>query len=189
MQKLNVVGLMLLLASPVALAQSSSDPLETAIFKNGLWLGGGASWSDIDSSSGSLSYDDDSFGYNLAIGYQFLNYFGVAAKWKDLGGFEDTTAGTSVDVDVDGYTIGFGAGYPITRRVAVNAGIGYYDFDFEDNVAGSAGNDDSGVYLSAGVSSSIGNIVVQPTFVIYNTDLADLWSLELNAYWKFELGN
>jgi hypothetical protein len=72
-----------MLTSQIGLAQSSSDPLETAIFKNGIWLGGGASWSDIDSSLGSLNYVDDSFGYNLGIGYQFLNYFGVVAKWKE----------------------------------------------------------------------------------------------------------
>jgi opacity protein-like surface antigen len=178
-----------MLTSQIGLAQSSSDPLETAIFKNGIWLGGGASWSDIDSSSGSLNYVDDSFGYNLGIGYQFLNYFGVVAKWKDLSEFEDTVAGTSVDIDVDGYTLGLGAGYPINKRIAVNAGIGFYDFDFDDNLSGSSGEDDSGAYLSASVSSAIGNIVVQPTFVIYDTDLADLWSLELNFYWKFELGN
>jgi len=113
----------------------------------------------------------------------------VVAKWKDLGEFEDTVAGTSVDIDVDGYALGLGAGYPINKRIAVNAGIGFYDFDFDDNLSGSSGEDDSGAYLSASVSSAFGNIVVQPTFVIYDTDLADLWSIELNFYWKFELGN
>ena len=113
----------------------------------------------------------------------------MVAKWKDLGEFKDTVAGTSVDIDVDGYTLGVGAGYPITRRIAVNAGLGFYDFDFNNNISATSADDDSGAYLSASVSSAIGNIVVQPTFVVYDTDLADLWSAELNFYWKFEMGN
>lgn len=184
-----VIAMTLMLTAGIATAQSSDNPLDTRIFRNGLWVGGGVSWSDLDSSSGSNSFADDSVGYNLGVGYQFLNYFGVVARWRDLGEFEDTIAGQRTKVDVDGYTLGVAAGYPVTRRIAVNAGVGWYDFDFDDDLAASGGNDDNGAYLSAGISSAIGRIVVQPTFVIYDTDLADLWTAELNFYWKFEIGN
>ena len=179
----------LLLTAQFALAQSSVDPLDTRIFKNGLWLGGGVGWTDLESESAGSQISDNSFGYNLGVGYQFLNYFGVSARWRDLGEFTDSVAGQSVTVDVDGYTLGVSAGYPITERIAVNAGLGYFDFDFDDSLAGSGGNEDSGGYFSAGLSSEIGNIVVQPMVVVYDTDLADLWTLELNFYWKLELGN
>jgi hypothetical protein len=75
----------------------------------------------------------------------------------------------------------------LTDRIAVNAGIGYYDFDY--NTPGSSSTDDNGAYISAGLSSEIIRIVVQPNLVIYDTDLADLWSVELNSYWKIKLGN
>ena len=43
-----------------ALAQSSSDPLDTRIFKNGWWVGAGVGYTDLDADD--IDFDDDDFG-------------------------------------------------------------------------------------------------------------------------------
>jgi hypothetical protein len=179
-----VTAAALVLGSQAAFAQSSNDPLQTRVFKNGFWLGGGAAWSTAELDG--TSFDDDSFGYNVGAGYQFANYFGVSALWLDLGVFDDQ----GVDIDVDGYRIGLTAGYPFSGRIAGTASAGYYDFDVDASGSGfSASGDEDGLFLSAGIASEIGRIVIAPQFVWYDTDDADLYSLELNFYWKIEAGN
>jgi opacity protein-like surface antigen len=166
-----------------ASATFAQDPLDARVFQDGLWLGGGVNWSNLDISGGG---DDDAWGYNLGVGWQFLRYFGVSAKWKDLGEFKDGPA----KADVDGFTLGLGAGYPVTPRIAIHGGLGYYDFDVKASVSGSpsVSDGDDGLYLSAGVSSQVGRVIIQPMFVWYDTSDADLYSIELNAYWKFGFG-
>lgn len=179
-----------MLAAAPAWSQSSTDPLDTRVFKNGFWVGGGVSWSNLEVDG--TSFDDDAFGYNVGIGYQFANYFGINAKWRDLGGFESEISPGSGDVDgdVDGYTVGLTAGVPVSGRIAVIGGAGYYDFDVEGSQGGgSASDSDSGLYLNAGVASEVGRIVIQPGVMWYDVDDGDLWSLELNFYWKIEAGN
>jgi opacity protein-like surface antigen len=170
-----------------ASAQDSSDPLDTRIFKNGWWVGGGVSWSDLDADDINLS--DNDFGFNLAVGYQFLNYFGLNARYRYLGEFTDTiNPPNSTDVTIDGYTIGATAGYPISKRIAPVIGIGYYDFDFDAN-SGVNDNDSQGVYISGGIATQIGRIVIQPNLVWYDVDDYDLTTVEVNFFWKFESGN
>ena len=146
-----------------AMAQSSSDPLDTRIFKNGWWVGGGGGWSNLDADD--ISFDDDAFGFNLAVGYQFLNYFGVNARYRNLGEFTDqllTVNGTgNVDVEIDGWSTGVTAGYPLTKRIAPVIGVGYYDFDFDAN-NGVSDNDSQGAYISGGIASQIGRVIIQP---------------------------
>lgn len=182
MKKTAIVLAAVAVFSQAAFAQSSTDPLDTRVFKNGLWIGGGGSWTngEIDGTT----FEDDSFGYNIALGYQFANYFGVNAKYKDLGEFEDQGG----KLDVDGYTVGFSAGYPITGRVAVTGGIGYYDFS-ADLSGTSLSGDEDGLYLSAGLASEIGRIVINPSLIWYDASDVDLYGAELNFFWKFELGN
>jgi opacity protein-like surface antigen len=176
----------LLLAQTVA-AQSSSDPLDTRIFKNGWWVGAGVSWSDLDAND--ITLDDDDVGYNLAVGYQFLNYFGVNARYRYLGEFTDKiNPPDSADVQVDGYTLGASAGYPITQRIAPVIGVGYYDFDFDAN-SSIDNNDSQGVYVSGGIATQIGRIVIQPNLIWYDVDDYDLTTVEVNFFWKFESGN
>jgi hypothetical protein len=165
-----------------AMAQSSGNPLDTRIYKNGVWLGGGINWTEIDPDGGD---DDNQLGGNIGIGYQFLNYFGVNARYKWLGSYD--FGGPFDDVDVDGYTLGASAGYPITQRVGIIGGIGYYDFDLDAGGQGDGSED--GLYLSGGIATEIGRIVIQPQIVWYDTDDADVYGLEVNAYWKFEMGN
>jgi len=171
-----------------ATAQDSSDPLDTRIFRNGWWLGGGASWSTIDAND--ITLDDDDFGFNVGVGYQFLNYFGVNARYRDLGEFSDQiNPGTGdTDVNVDGWSAGLTAGYPITQRIAPVIGLGYYDFKF-DGSNGISSNDSQGIYVSGGVATQIGRIVIQPNLIWYDVDDYDLATVELNLFWKFEAGN
>jgi opacity protein-like surface antigen len=166
-----------------AFAQSSNNPLQTRINKNGIWLGAGATWSDMDDSNvNGQTFDDESFGYNLSVGYQFLNHFGVNASWYDPGEFKDK----GNKIDVDGYALDFSAGYPISGRIALTGLIGYYDFSGDTNFAGS--QDQDGVRLGIGFASEVGRIVFRPRFVWYDADV-NLYSLELNFAWKIELGN
>lgn len=179
-----IAGLALCLAGPAALAQSAYDPLDTRVFRNGFWLGGGASWSslDIDDST----FDDDSLGYNVGVGYQFANYFGISGRWLDLGGFDDA----SQDADLDGYRVGLSAGVPFSGRVAGLFSAGYYDFDTDTEPASVAADDgEDGLYLTAGIASQVGRVVVEPQLVWYDAENADLWAAELNFYWKIEAGN
>lgn len=177
----------LLFVQPSA-AQNSTDPLDTRIFKNGWWVGGGVGWSDLDADD--ISLDDDSFGFNVGIGYQFMNYFGVNVRYRNLGEFSDeiNPGSGNVDVDIDGWSAGLSAGYPLTKRVAPVIGIGYYDFDFDAD-SGIEDNDSQGLYVSAGVASQIGRIVVQPNLIWYDVDDYDLLGAEVNFFWKFEAGN
>lgn len=171
-----------------AAAQSSTNPLDTRIFKNGWWVGGGASWSTIDADD--ISLDDDDFGFNVGLGYQFLNYFGVNVRYRYLGEFSDeiNPGSGDTDVEVDGWSGGITAGYPITQRIAPVIGLGYYDFDFDAN-SGIEDNDSQGIYVSAGVATQIGRIVIQPNLVWYDVDDYDLATVEVNVFWKFETGN
>lgn len=175
-------------AAQPAFAQSSNDPLETRIFKNGLWFGAGGIWSDLDPDISGAD-DDDDIGFSGTIGWQFANYFGVNARYKDLGEF---SIGSGADIEVDGFTVGANAGYPITGRIAIIGGAGYYDFDTElsgSSVSGNFSDDDNGLYLSVGGATQIGRFIISPEFVWYDTDDADLYSLELNFFWKTEIGN
>ena len=171
---------------------SSNNPLDTRIFKNGLWFGAGGIYSNLDPDGSGLD-DDDDFGFSGTIGWQFLNYFGVNARYKDLGEFSVGSGSSNIDVDVDGFTIGANAGYPITGRIAIIGGAGYYNFDTKYSgsfVSGTIGGDDEdGLYLSVGGATQIGRIIISPELVWYDTDDADLWSLEFNFYWKTEIGN
>lgn len=172
-----------------AVAQSSDNPLDTRIFKNGWWVGGGAGWSDLDADD--VTLDDDSFGFNVGLGYQFLNYFGVNVRYRNLGEFSDSLSpgnSSDVDVDVDGWSAGLSAGYPLTKRIAPVIGIGYFDFDFDAD-SGVEDNDSQGVYVSAGIATQIGRIVVQPNLVWYELDDYDLIGAEVNFFWKIESGN
>lgn len=174
--------------SQSAVAQSSNDPLDTRIFKNGWWVGGGVGWSDVDADD--VILDDDSVGFNVGLGYQFLNYFGVNVRYRNLGEFSDSInpGSSSVDVDIDGWTGGLTAGYPISKRIAPVIGLGYYDFDFDAD-SGIEDNDSQGLYVSAGIATQIGRIVVQPNFIWYDVDDYDLLGAEINFFWKFETGN
>lgn len=177
----------LLFANSVA-AQDSQNPLDTRIFKNGWWVGGGVGWSAVDADD--ITLDDDDFGFNVGIGYQFLNYFGVNVRYRNLGEFSDSiNPGMSdVDVDVDGWSAGLTAGYPLTKRIAPVIGLGYYDFDFSasNNIKD---NDSQGIYVSGGIASQIGRIVIQPNLIWYDVDDYDLYGVEVNVFWKFEAGN
>lgn len=178
-----------LFVSPLAVAQDSDDPLDTRIFKNGWWVGGGVGWSAIDADD--VELDDDSIGFNVGIGYQFLNYFGVNVRYRDLGEYSDSiNPGNSsdVDVDVDGWSAGLTAGYPLSKRIAPVIGIGYYDFDFDAD-SGIEDNDSQGLYVSAGIASQIGRVVIQPNLIWYDVDDYDLVGAEVNVFWKFEAGN
>jgi hypothetical protein len=182
MKKFLVAGLCAALLSQTAFAQSSNDPLDTRIFKNGIWLGGGGVWTNADGQSGT-NLDDDAFGFDLSVGYQFLNYFGVNATYYDLGEFKDN----GIKIDTDGYALDFAAGYPLTGRIAITGIVGYYDFS--GDISGFPGDaDDDGLRLGVGLASEIGRVVVRPRVVWYDSD-ADLWSLELNFAWKIEIGN
>ena len=161
---------------------NSSDPLDTRIYKNGIWVGGGLNWTDIDPDK--TSDDDNAVGANIGIGWQFLNYFGVNARYKHLGAYD--FGGPADNADVYGFTLGANAGYPITGRIGIVGGIGYFDFDI-DGVPGS--NDENGLYLSGGAVTQIGRIIIQPELVWYDADDADVWGFEINTFWKFELGN
>lgn len=180
-----------------AMAQSSSNPLDTRIFKNGLWFGAGGSYSNLDVDD---LDDDDDIGGSVTVGWQFLNYFGVNARYKYLGEFSvggnvSGIGNVSADVEVDGFTVGLSAGYPITGRIAVIGGAGYYSFDTEfdfDGALSSLSNvndDDDGLYLSFGGATQIGRFIIQPELVWYDTDGADLYSAEINFFWKTEIGN
>lgn len=173
-----------------AMAQSSDNPLDTRIFKNGLWFGAGGSWASLDPDGSGLD-DDDDFGYSATVGWQFLNYFGVNARYKYLGEFSVGSSGSNVDIEVDGFTLGLNAGYPITGRIAILGGAGYYDFDLEADISGSPNqnDDENGLYLSFGGATQIGRFIIQPEVVWYDVDEADLWSLEVNFFWKTEIGN
>ena len=177
-----IVALSLALISTASYAQSASDPLDTRIFRNGLWLGAGAIWSNADIDTPKV--DDEAFGYNVSIGYQFLNYFGVEARWNDLGEFKEGAA----KVDVDGWNLDFIGGYPITQRIGISGRIGYYDFD--GKVTGGGKADQDGLKLGIGLGSQVGNIIIRPQIAWYDTDSGvDLWALELNFAYKFEMGN
>lgn len=170
-----------------AIAQSSDNPLDTRIFKNGWWVGGGAGWSDLDADDINLS--DDSFGFNLGVGYQFMNYFGVNARYRYLGEFTDQiNPGQNTDVKVDGWTAGLSAGYPLTGRIAPIIGVGYYDYDFDAN-NNISDSDSQGLYISGGIASEIGRVVIAPTLIWYDMEDYDLWGAEVNVFWKFETGN
>ena len=80
-----------------AAAQDSQNPLDTRIFKNGWWVGGGVGWSAIDADD--ITLDDDDFGFNVGLGYQFLNYFGVNVRYRDLGEFSDTIPVEIIGID------------------------------------------------------------------------------------------
>ncbi|UCG71893.1 MAG: outer membrane beta-barrel protein [Chromatiales bacterium] len=177
----------LLLANSAA-AQSSQNPLDTRIFKNGWWVGGGVGWSDLDADD--ITLDDDDFGFNVGIGYQFLNYFGANVRYRNLGEFSDqiNPGSGDVDVDVDGWSAGLSAGYPITQRIAPVIGLGYYDFDF-DAGSGIEDNDSQGIYVSGGIATQIGRVVIQPNLIWYDVDDYDLYGVEVNVFWKFEAGN
>jgi hypothetical protein len=176
-----------LLFAQGAAAQSSSDPLDTRIFKNGWWVGGGVSWTAVDADD--ITLDDDDVGFNVGVGYQFLNYFGVNARYRYLGEFTDNiNPGSSTDVEVDGYTLGVTAGYPLTQRIAPVLGVGYFDFDFDANT-GIDDNDSQGLYISGGVASQIGRVVIQPNLIWYDVDDYELTTVEINFFWKFEAGN
>jgi len=173
-----------------ALAQSSNDPLDTRIFKNGWWVGAGVGYTDLDAND--IDFSDDDFGFNLAVGYQFLNYFGVNARYRYLGEFTDTLTGPNgtgnTDVEVDGFTVGVTAGYPVTQRIAPVIGVGYFDFDFDAN-NGINDNDSQGLYVSGGIATQIGRLVIQPNLIWYDVDDYDLYGAEINFFWKFETGN
>jgi opacity protein-like surface antigen len=168
--------------------ESSDNPLDTRIFRNGWWVGGGVGWSDLDADD--ITLDDDSAGFNIGLGYQFLNYFGVNVRYRNLGEFSDdiNNTGQDIDVDVEGWTAGLSAGYPLTKRIAPVIGLGYYDFDFDADT-GIEDNDSQGLYVSAGIASEIGRIVIQPNLIWYDVDDYDLLSAEINFFWKFETNN
>jgi hypothetical protein len=163
---------------------NSSDPLDTRIYKNGLWFGAGVNWTDVDPDGGD---DDNAFGGNVRVGWQFLNYFGVNAAYKNLGGYDfGGPGGVGDNADVYGFTVGANAGYPITQRVGIIGGIGYFDFDI-DGIGGDS--DENGLYVSGGVATQIGRIIIQPELVWYDADDADVYGFELNFFWKTEIGN
>lgn len=181
-----VVLALLAVTAQSAMAASSDNPLDTRIYKNGLWVGGGLNWTSVDPDSGGVD-DDDAFGGNVGVGYQFMNYFGVNARYKWLGDYDFGGPGNVGDnADLYGWTVGANAGYPITGRIGVVGGLGYYDFNL-DGVGGDSGED--GLYLSGGIVSQIGRIVVQPEIVWYDTSDADVIGLEVNFFWKTEIGN
>ncbi|UCG71309.1 MAG: outer membrane beta-barrel protein [Chromatiales bacterium] len=183
-----------------AFSQSADNPLDTRIFKNGLWFGAGGNWSFVDPDFSGAD-DDDDIGFSATVGWQFANYFGVNARYKDLGEFSvSDVPGVDVDVEVDGFTVGLNAGYPITGRIAVIGGLGYYTFDTEYDVSVSGPavppgfsisetDDEDGLYASIGGATQIGRIIISPEFVWYDTDDADLYSFEINFFWKTEIGN
>ena len=163
---------------------NSSDPLDTRIYKNGLWFGAGVNWTDVDPDGGD---DDNAFGGNVRVGWQFLNYFGVNAAYKNLGGYDfGGPGGVGDNADVYGFTVGANAGYPITQRVGIIGGIGYFDFDI-DGIGGDS--DENGLYVSGGVATQIGRIIIQPELVWYDADDADVYGFEVNFFWKTEIGN
>ena len=181
-----------------ALAQSSSNPLDTRIFKNGLWFGAGGNWNFVDPDFSGAD-DDDDIGFSATVGWQFLNYFGINARYKDLGEFSvSDVPGVGVDVEVDGFTIGANAGYPITGRIALIGGLGYYDFDTDFDINDPGGvlgtsssltDSEDGIYASIGGATQIGRFIISPEFVWYDTDDTDLYSFEINFFWKTEIGN
>jgi hypothetical protein len=180
-----------------AMAQNAESGLDARIFKNGLWFGGGAIYSNVDPDFSGAD-DDSDFGFSATVGWQFLNYFGINARYKDLNADDFSVSdvpGTDVTLEVDGFTVGANAGYPITGRIAVIGGLGYYSFDTEYDVSGAIvgsfneNDDEDGLYASIGGATQIGRFIISPEFVWYDTDDADLYSLELNFYWKTEIGN
>ncbi len=94
MRQLAFVLVMLLLFPQSGLAQSTD--------KTGFAVSGGVGMSVIRDEDGAETFDDNQFGYQLAIEYRFVPQFALGVSVFTLGTGEDTFNGEETEIEVDG---------------------------------------------------------------------------------------
>jgi len=177
---------------------------------NGFYLGGSlgyASFNEDESElaqdltgaglTGTVSLDEEDFGWKLFGGYNFTQYFGAEFAYVDLGSVDVDFSITAplagsgtAEVDVDGFTF-MGVGrYPIQPNFEVFAKVGAFVWDAEGDVtvtvggiSATVGDDDDGTDVVFGLGASYhftNNVGVRAEWERYNTDNSvDFFSLGL----------
>jgi OOP family OmpA-OmpF porin len=117
----------------------------------GGFLGAGIGRSDIDSSSGGFSFEDDDTGWKIFGGYKFNPNIAVEAFWVDLGEFSDTVLGVPVKLEVDGIGIAGVGILPLNERFSVIAKLGVWAWEADASAGPVSGDDDdSDIMLGLG---------------------------------------
>jgi OOP family OmpA-OmpF porin len=159
---------------------------------SGPYLGAGIVYGTYDEDFIGLSFDDSSFGLKLFGGYRFdvgnaLDFFAVEASYQSFAEMDDNVLGSSVELEIDAFTIDVLGFVPLTERVELFGKLGYFDGEADVSVDGVdlGESDDDGLNLGAGVSSQFGNASVRGELTWFDVDDADFWTLGVTVQWHF----
>jgi len=138
---------------PCKQGEASYQQCETQI---GWYVGGALGFAETNSSKNkidkyfkehdlnidNIKVDDDDFGSNLFIGYQFNSYFALEAGYLELGDRKVNFSGETTDKaayydaaehvypqSADGVMIALTASWPVTDEIKLSAKVGYFDWE------------------------------------------------------------
>lgn len=140
-------------------ASLGASPLASADGK-GLMVGGGGYYSTVDGKidtgdpdGGDVKFDDNSFAYNLAVGWRFTKWLAIDAGYWDLGDFDsDKIEEGKLSLDGETWTVGGMLSVPLwIIDVYARGGVSWWE-------AKSRALDDDGTdpYYGIGGSFNIG---------------------------------
>jgi OOP family OmpA-OmpF porin len=161
----------------------------TALADPGFSAGASLGYSNITLKDQGVSVDFNDVGYKVFGAYTFNDNFGVEGGWIDFGNASENVAGSTIDLNTDGFDLYAVGNLPMSENFDLFAKIGFLSWDASGSIDGFDAGSDSGEDLALGFGGRVktgGGFALRAEyewFDIKDTDSA--WMLSAGFEYSF----
>jgi hypothetical protein len=143
---------------------------------------------EIDTGSGSPTFDANDLSFKVLGGYRVMKFFGVEGDYRDMGTQSDNVGGTDMDVAttaIDLFAVGV---IPVGTAFEVfgKAGYSMWDADFDISGIGSGSDDGNDLAYGIGAAYTFGKFALRMEYEQFDIDNTDNVSMaSIGADFRF----
>jgi OOP family OmpA-OmpF porin len=136
------------------------------------------------------NFESDEMGWKAYVGWNFLEFLGAEAGYRDLGNFSEGGTESSFDVDLNVIDVSARAFLPIGKLFNIYGKVGYANISWDGEVSeggetGGINEDDWELFYGVGSEFNLGkNFAIRAEWEMYDVS-EDLSTLSAGLIWRF----